>query len=87
MPKRCYQCERDNTADQAFCGGCGAALGLNDYICEKVEEQLRDAIRDRDILETESSIKVFERAWGWRLDCQSSWKPPFNPLMAKEHLR
>src|SRR5664280_59224 len=65
MSKRCYQCERDNPADQAFCGGCGSALTLNDYISKKVEEQLRDAIRDRDVVETESSIKVFERAWGW----------------------
>lgn len=65
MPKGCYQCGRDNPADQTFCGGCGAPLGLNDFISKKVEEQLRDTIRDRDILETESSIKVFERAWGW----------------------
>jgi hypothetical protein len=65
MSKRCYQCERDNPADQAFCGGCGSALALSDYISKKVNEQLRDAIRDRDVVETESSIKVFERAWGW----------------------
>ena len=65
VSKRCYQCERDNPADQAFCGGCGSALALNDYISRKINEQLRDAIRDRDVVETESSIKVFERAWGW----------------------
>jgi hypothetical protein len=65
MSRKCYQCERNNPADQAFCGGCGSALALNDYISKKVEERLRDAIRDRDVVETESSIKVFERAWGW----------------------
>lgn len=31
----------------------------------KVDSRLADAVRDRDVLETESSIKVFEKALGW----------------------
>jgi hypothetical protein len=31
----------------------------------RVSDRLRDTLRDRDVLETESSIRVFERAWGW----------------------
>lgn len=40
-------------------------LSLQEYISKQVSENLAATIRDRDVLETESSIKVFERAWGW----------------------
>jgi len=63
--RRCYQCENDNPPDQSFCGNCGATLVLKEYISGQVTRELASAIRDRDILETESAIKVFERAWGW----------------------
>ena len=38
---------------------------LKDYISGQVTKELATAVRDRDILETESAIKVFERAWKW----------------------
>ena len=38
---------------------------LKDYISEQVSKELASVVRDRDILETESAIRVFERAWGW----------------------
>ena len=63
--KRCHQCESVNATDQAFCGACGSPLALEDFISKKVSEHLQNAIRDRDVIETESSIRVFERAWGW----------------------
>jgi hypothetical protein len=66
MTKRhCFQCETENPHEQAFCGNCGSALTLKDYISAQVAKELTNAVRDRDILETESSIKVFEQAWKW----------------------
>ncbi len=65
MDKRCFQCEHVNPASQRFCGNCGSALILAEFIARQVSESIEGAIRDRDILETESSIRVFERVWGW----------------------
>ena len=62
--KQCYQCGHDN-ADQAFCGACGFPLALNDYISKKAKDALAETIKDRDVLEMDSSIKVFKEAWGW----------------------
>jgi hypothetical protein len=62
--KQCYQCGHNND-DQAFCGTCGSPLTLSEYISKKVKDQLADAVRDRDLLETDSSIKVFNQAWSW----------------------
>src|ERR1017187_8581191 len=60
----CYQCGHNN-ADQAFCGACGSPLAFNDYISKKVKDQLAETIKDRDVLEMDSSIKVFNQAWAW----------------------
>ena len=62
--KQCYQCGQDN-ANLTFCGACGSPLNLNDYISKKVKDQLAETIQNRDVLERESSIKVFNQAWGW----------------------
>jgi hypothetical protein len=62
--KPCYQCGQEST-DQTFCGACGSPLNLNDYIAKKVKDQLAEMIQNRDVLERESSIKVFNQAWGW----------------------
>jgi hypothetical protein len=62
--KQCYQCGNDNP-EQAFCGACGSPLALNEYIATKVKDQLTDTIRNRDVLEMDSSIKVFKQAWSW----------------------
>jgi hypothetical protein len=64
VSKKCYKCEHVNP-EQAFCGVCGSPLVLDDFITTRVNERLTDAIRDRDVLETQSSIKVFEKAFGW----------------------
>jgi hypothetical protein len=64
IPKTCFQCGIENP-DQAFCGTCGSPLVLRDYISVKVNDRLTDAIRDRDVLEMDSSIKVFKQAWSW----------------------
>lgn len=63
--KLCFQCKAQNAAENLFCGSCGSVLDLKDYISEQVSKELTTAVRDRDILETESAIRVFERAWGW----------------------
>ena len=62
--KKCYKCEHVNP-EQAFCGVCGSPLVLDEFITAKVNDRLTGAIRDRDVLEMESSIKVFEKALGW----------------------
>src|SRR5262245_24582804 len=62
--QQCYQCGQDNT-DQTFCGACGSPLHLNDYVAKKVKDQLAETIQNRDVLERESSMKVFNQAWGW----------------------
>ena len=62
---RCFQCEAKNPPDQSFCGQCGAALKLGDYISTRVRRELEDLVRDRNVVETESAINVFERAWKW----------------------
>jgi hypothetical protein len=54
-----------NVNAQSFCGACGSPLSLQGYISKQVSENVAATIRDRDVLETESSIRVFERAWGW----------------------
>ena len=63
--RRCYQCEKENPPEQTFCGHCGAALVLKEYISAEVSKELANAVRDRDVIETESSIRVFEKAFGW----------------------
>ena len=63
--KRCFQCEKANPPEQSFCGACGSPLLLKDFIAQSVSKELATAVRDRDILETESAIKVFNKAWEW----------------------
>jgi hypothetical protein len=63
--RHCFQCEAKNPPDQSFCGQCGAALSLSDYISARVRRELADSIRDRNVVETESAINVFERALKW----------------------
>lgn len=62
--KHCYKCGSENP-DQAFCGACGSPLALDEFISTKVRDQVTESIRDRDVLEMDSSIKVFKQAWGW----------------------
>src|SRR6185312_14903305 len=63
--KLCHSCGSSNSTSQSFCGSCGSPLSLEDFIAKRVSENVATAIRDRNVLETESSIRVFERAWGW----------------------
>ena len=65
MIKRCFQCGALNSEEQLYCGTCGTVLALGDFVALKTGEAVRDVVKDRDVLETESAIKVFERAWGW----------------------
>jgi hypothetical protein len=55
----------ENVPEQSSCGNCGAALVLKDYITAQVSKELATTIRDRDVLETDSAVKVFERAFRW----------------------
>jgi hypothetical protein len=40
-------------------------LVLREFIATQVSRGIGSSIQNRDVLETESSIKVFERAYGW----------------------
>lgn len=62
--RQCFHCGVTNPT-QAFCGACGSPLVLHEYISARVKSQLADTIRNRDVLEMDSSIKVFKQAWGW----------------------
>jgi hypothetical protein len=61
----CFSCEHKNPPEHTFCGACGAPLSLSSYVSREVDARLAEATRDRQILETESSIRVFEKAWSW----------------------
>ena len=63
--QKCLRCESENQDGQGFCGLCGAALSFSAFVAERVKAELATAIKDRDVLELESSVKVFERALGW----------------------
>lgn len=65
MSRECYGCGHDNPLDHTFCSQCGSALVLRDYLAASTAKAVSEAIRDRDVLETESAIRVFERTWGW----------------------
>ncbi len=65
MKSRCFQCDAENPPENTFCGKCGAALLLSDFISQRVATEVLTAVRDRDVLETESAIRVFGKAWEW----------------------
>lgn len=63
--RRCFQCETENPPEHSFCGKCGAALTLKDFISGLVSKELGNKVRDRNTVETEIAIRSFERAWRW----------------------
>ncbi len=65
LERRCFQCREEARQDQTYCGKCGSPLVLSEFVARNVQEQLSASLRDRKLIETESAIRVFERAWGW----------------------
>lgn len=65
MGKICFACEHENQPDHVFCSICGAPLALASYINREVTTRITETTRDSAVVETESAIRVFERAWGW----------------------
>lgn len=63
--KSCFNCHSENDEKQSFCGTCGSPLELSDYISTRVTTEVSNLTRDRNVVETESAIKIFERAYGW----------------------
>ena len=51
--------------EQFFCGQCGASLVLKEYISGQVAKEIANSVRDRDVIEIDSAVKVFERAFRW----------------------
>jgi hypothetical protein len=60
----CFGCATENP-QQAFCGACGAPLPLADFLAKNVKDQITASTRDRNVVETESAIRVFEKVFGW----------------------
>lgn len=63
MPTKCFQCESDSPSTQKFCGNCGSPLALGDYLAARVALEVSSAVKDRDVLEKDSTIRVVERVW------------------------
>jgi hypothetical protein len=64
MVVRCFQCSAENSP-QSFCGTCGAPLQLQAYIGQRVNQELVAVTRERDLVERETAIRIFERVFGW----------------------
>lgn len=65
MTTKCFGCSSENESTQKFCGACGSPLLLADYISKRIEQSISTSIKDRDVLETESAIRIFERVSRW----------------------
>jgi|GEM_PF-1905444 len=65
MDKICFRCEAKNSLDQTFCGACGSALALPAFITQQVDTRITEATRDRELVETESALRIFQKAYGW----------------------
>lgn len=61
----CFSCKQPNAAENVFCRACGSPLSLASYVDRQISVALTDKTRDRALVETESSIRIFERAYGW----------------------
>ena len=60
----CFRCHCENQ-EQKFCGSCGAPLQLEEYIALQVKSELEKNSRERDLVERESAIRIFEKVQGW----------------------
>lgn len=40
-------------------------MSLSDYVSREVDSRLAETTRDRALIETESAVRVFEKAYGW----------------------
>lgn len=65
MESICFSCEYKNPSGQAFCGSCGAPLALSSYVARQVDTRIAETTRDRELIEKESAIRIFERVYGW----------------------
>lgn len=61
---RCFQCKNDNPK-QAFCGTCGSPLELDVFIASRVRIELGQQTKERDLVERESAVRIFEKVTGW----------------------
>ena len=61
---QCLRCHFENQ-EQNFCGVCGAPLGLEDFVALQVRSELEKNTRERDLVERESAIRIFEKVQGY----------------------
>lgn len=61
---KCFQCSSANPA-QAYCGNCGSPLDLAAFIRNRVDVELQQKTQMRDLVERESAVRIFEKAYGW----------------------
>jgi len=65
MDATCFSCQHKNPPDQSFCGECGAPLALSSYVARQVDARLAESTRDKELVELESAVRVFDKAYGW----------------------
>lgn len=53
----------DNPSQQKFCGSCGSPLTLGEFLAARVALEVSNSVKDRDVLEKDSTIRVVERVW------------------------
>jgi hypothetical protein len=62
MKMDCLECGHKNKGKN-FCSKCGWPLTTKDYIARKTKEQLDVLLSSRELIETESADRIFEKAW------------------------
>jgi hypothetical protein len=65
MESTCHSCEHKNPSEQLFCGACGSPLALSNYVAKQVDIRLAEVTREKELVETESAVRVFEKVFSW----------------------
>ena len=65
MSLECYSCKHINPKNHRFCSSCGVPLELNEYIGQQIDARLKESTQDRDLVERESALRIFEKVFNW----------------------
>ena len=61
MESSCFGCGSSNPAGQAYCGACGSPLAIREYVAQAVDTRWREVAKERDLVEKETAMNVFEK--------------------------
>lgn len=73
MESSCFGCGSSNPAGQAYSGTCGSPLAIRDYVAQRVDIRLREVTKERDLVERETAMNVFEKAYRWMKLVAGAW--------------